>query len=410
MKIHVWGINYSPEVTGIGPYNTALCEFLATQGHTVRMITSFCYYPAWRKLPSERGTAYRTDQMDGVTVHRCWHYVPRKVSTLKRIAHELSFVTTSFLRQLFLPRPDLLIVISPPLLLGPAAWLICKLKASKFLFHVQDLQPDAAAGLGMLGEGRLLKALRRIERFTYKNAARVSGITPGMLRRFEERGVPREKTVYFPNGVDIPEFWRLPKRGSFRERHGYAEDDFLVVYSGNMGRKQGLQVLLEAATQVTNPHIKFLFCGDGAQRDALERYAQSLGLQNCRFLALQPQQHYHELLVDADLCVVAQQPGSGNCFFPSKLLKAISFSKPILAITEASTELAKYVREEGIGSTVSNSPEEAAEYLDEVSVNQEVLNAQARAALKVAKRFDLTAILIKFAQILSKDGCASRSA
>jgi colanic acid biosynthesis glycosyl transferase WcaI len=132
MKINVWGINYAPEPTGIAPYNTALCDHLKRHGHEVHMVTAFAYYPAWKKAPEDRGKIFRTDEVamrgtdqegrEGrVPVHRCWQYVPRKASALKRIFHEGSFVATSFLRQLTLPAPDAYVVVSPPLLLGAAA-------------------------------------------------------------------------------------------------------------------------------------------------------------------------------------------------------------------------------------------------------------------------------------------------
>lgn len=79
----VWGINYSPELTGIAPCNAALCEHLHSQSHQVRMVTSFCYYPEWRKLPEDKGVLFRNDVVRGVEVHRCWHYVPKKPSALK---------------------------------------------------------------------------------------------------------------------------------------------------------------------------------------------------------------------------------------------------------------------------------------------------------------------------------------
>src|SRR5882724_9445802 len=205
MKINVWGINYAPELTGIAPYNTALCEYLERHGHDTRMVTSFAYYPSWTKAPEDRWRWFRTDESRGVPVHRCWHYVPRKTSTLKRIVHEGSFVVTSFLRQLTLPTADAYVVVSPPLLLGAAAWLLGKIKRRPFVFHVQDLQPDAAAGLGMLKPGAFVRALYRLENFAYKKAARLSGITPGMIQAFREKGVPNSKLVLFPNGVVLPD-------------------------------------------------------------------------------------------------------------------------------------------------------------------------------------------------------------
>ena len=73
MKIIVLGINYAPEPTGIAPYNTGLCRFLKSKGHDVRMVTSFRYYPEWKKIADDRRKLYRTDVIDGVSVHRCWH-------------------------------------------------------------------------------------------------------------------------------------------------------------------------------------------------------------------------------------------------------------------------------------------------------------------------------------------------
>ena len=100
MRILVWGINYAPEVTGIAPCNVALCESLRAAGHDARMLTTFAYYPGWKKTADDRGRFYRTDVLNGVPVHRCWHYVPARVSALKRIVHEGTFVLTSFLRAL----------------------------------------------------------------------------------------------------------------------------------------------------------------------------------------------------------------------------------------------------------------------------------------------------------------------
>ena len=80
VRVIVWGINYAPEVTGIAPFNAALCEYLSLQGHQVEMVTAFAYYPEWKTRPSDRGRLFRTDVLNGVSIHRCWLYVPGKVS------------------------------------------------------------------------------------------------------------------------------------------------------------------------------------------------------------------------------------------------------------------------------------------------------------------------------------------
>ncbi|HEY0551842.1 MAG TPA: WcaI family glycosyltransferase [Verrucomicrobiae bacterium] len=401
MKINVWGINYAPELTGIAPYNAALCEYLARHGHDVRMVTSFAYYPAWAKSREDQRCVFRTDELRDVPVHRCWHYVPRKANALKRIVHEGTFVATSFLRQLFLPAPDAYVVISPPLLLGAAAWLLGKIKRRPFLFHVQDLQPDAAAGLGMLKDGLLVRALYGLEKFAYTRAARVSGITPGMLDAFRRKSVPESKLVLFPNGVTLPNLSARPAAGVFRARHGFDANDFLVLYSGNLGVKQGLEVLVEAARH-SRAGIRIVICGEGAQRERLAELVQRHELRNVTMLPLQADAEYREMLVDADLCVITQQRGSGGFFFPSKLLTTLAWEKPVLTVADEESELVRALQEGSFGVNVPpGEPEKLARVLESLSDDRAQLDAYAVAGRRYVERFEMDRVLGEFTEQLS---------
>ncbi|MEO7413809.1 MAG: glycosyltransferase, partial [Opitutaceae bacterium] len=222
MKVLLWGINYAPESTGIAPFNRELCEFLAARGHEVSAVTAFPYYPLWRKRPEDRGRLFRAESSGGVTLHRCWCYVPATVTTLRRIFHELSFCVVSTARILCLPRADVYMVVSPPLALGLFAWILTALKGSRFIFHVQDLQPDAAVGLGMLKRGWLVRVLYGLERLAYAKAAVVSGISRGMLIAFQEKGVPEARRVMLPNWLRVGSaVYRDPaSRAAAREKLG----------------------------------------------------------------------------------------------------------------------------------------------------------------------------------------------
>jgi colanic acid biosynthesis glycosyl transferase WcaI len=366
MRVIVWGINYAPEFTGIAPHSVALCEFLRGLDHDVEMVTSFPYYPTWRKRPEDRRRLYRMDVVNGVRVHRCWHFVPARVSALKRILHEGSFVLTSTLRALALPRPDVYVVVSPPLLLGVAAWLVGKIKDAPFVFHVQDMQPDAAVGLGMLKGSRLTRALYALESFAYRHAARVSGITQGMLRSFRGKGVPEDKLVYFPNAIELNDAELPPERGEFRRRHGFISEEFLAIYAGNLGVKQGLDVLLETAPLLRDPRIRIVICGDGAQRESLAQRVRDLKLPNVSLLPLQAGRDYRALLVDADVCFITQQAGAGNSFFPSKLLGLLAESKPVVTVAAPECELALSLAEGGFGENIP--PGQARELADRLEV------------------------------------------
>jgi len=275
---------------------------------------------------------------------------------VKRILHEASFVIVSFLRVLTLRRPDVFVIVSPPLLLGIAAWLASLLKGAPFVFHVQDLQPDAAIGLGMLPKGLLTRALYWMESFVYSKAARVSGISHGMLEMFRIKGIPERKLIYFPNGVKLPP--KLPKRGGFRDRYNIPENTFLAIYSGNLGVKQGLDVLVNAATLLEassaaeegggraamptkDSSIKIVIAGEGARRAHLAASIARLKIENVLLLPLLSEPDYQEMLADADCTVITQQTGTGSFFFPSKLLAALAAGKPVVSVADETSELAK---------------------------------------------------------------------
>jgi colanic acid biosynthesis glycosyl transferase WcaI len=399
MKILVWGINYAPEVTGIGPYNTALCEFLRAAGHEVEMITTFSYYPAWQKRPEDRGRLWRTDRLNDVPVHRCWHYVPARVNWWRRIIHEATFVLTSLPRVLTRPRPDVLVTISPPLLLGPASGLVSLLRRTRYVFHVQDLQPDAALGTGLLKNDLFTRLLYGVEAFSYRHAWRVSGISGGMLAAFARKGVPAERQILFPNGIRLQD--DPPPRGAFRARHGFAETDFLAVYSGNIGVKQGLQVLVQAARLLRNDRIRIVICGDGAQRPLVE--SESTGLKNVLLLPLLPDGEYREMLVDCDLAVITQLAGSGHAFFPSKLLTTLAFARPVLAVADPDSELTRALNEAHFGCfSPPNDPASLAATLERLAANPAQLTAWSRAGRQWVEQFELSRVLSAFVQAI---GC-----
>ncbi|WP_242524104.1 hypothetical protein [Methylacidiphilum caldifontis] len=144
------GINYWPEKTGIAVFNTGRCEFLAAKGYELTMITAFPYYPFWEVPVEYRGYIFKSERRNGVNILRSFIYVPKKVSTITRILHEASFLLSSLLRALLVKKPDILFIVSPPLGLGLSAFFLSKLWNVPYIFHVPDLQPDAARDLGMI--------------------------------------------------------------------------------------------------------------------------------------------------------------------------------------------------------------------------------------------------------------------
>jgi colanic acid biosynthesis glycosyl transferase WcaI len=405
MRIIVWGINYLPEVTGIAPFNRGMCRFLSASGHNVSMVSSFAYYPAWRKDAKDRRRLFRTDVVEGIPVHRCWHYVPARATTLLRILHEFSFGIVSFLRVLSLPRPDLYIIISPPLILGPLARLACWFKRSNYVFHVQDLQPDAALGLGMVSkDGILAQALHHMAALAYKHASLVSGISRTMVKAFAEKSVPLEKQYWFPNWVEIDRNGTRPAgMEGWRTRNSIPEDAFLASYSGNLGRKQGLEVLLDTAELLEEAHrqgsrqIIIVIVGDGTMRPILEARLRLHPLSNIRLLPLLPEADYRGMMSASDICLITQSKGTGQFFLPSKLLSMLVAGKPVAVASDETSELARAVRQGRFGLVVPpENPQALAKALTGLAASPSGLVQFGLNGSRWVVRFEADLVLGKF--------------
>jgi colanic acid biosynthesis glycosyl transferase WcaI len=379
LRILVLGINYWPEEFGIAPFNTGRCEYLASIGHEVTVCTGFPYYPEWRIPDGYRGRLITREERNGVRILRSYLYVPGRVTSTRRILHEGSFVATSLVRALKRRKPDMLFVVSPPLGLAISAIMLNRIWRIPFVFHVPDLQPDAARDLGMLKEGKVINFLYSIERLAYRNADLVSTLTPAMRERILSKGVVPEKVVLFQDWVD-PSLFDIPLQGggeAFRNSFGL-RNQFLVVHAGNMGVKQGLDVVLGAAHRSSGAdHISYLLVGDGAARPALTERASAINLPNLRFLSAQPKEVFTDMLAATDICLITQQQVVADIVFPSKTMTILAAGRPIVASLSAGSEVARVIKEAHAGEVVK--PEDPQALFETVTALSH--NREARAAM-----------------------------
>ena len=357
MRILILGINYWPEETGIGAFTTYRAEYLASRGHEVTICTTFPYYPEWKVASAYRGKLLHSESRNGVRILRSYAYIPSRVTSAKRVLHEASFIASSLLRALFRARPDLLLVVSPPLGLAVNAFILSRLWRIPYVFDVEDLQPDAAAELGML-PGPILNAMYKVERMAYRNAALVSTLTTGMQRRIIEKGTPQERTALFePRADDSLANISSDEALAFRSRFSL-DGKIIVSHSGNMGVKQGLGVILEAADlNRTDESIVFLIVGDGAVRTRIQQRAQDLGLSNLRFLPLLDSNEFRGFLKASDICLVTQQKTVSDMVFPSKTVTYLMGGCAVIASVNSDSEVAETIEEAGAGLVVE--PENA---------------------------------------------------
>jgi colanic acid biosynthesis glycosyl transferase WcaI len=354
VRILIYGLNYAPELTGIGKYTGEMASWLAARGHEVRVVTAPPYYPAWSIREDYRGKLYRTECGAGEPkVFRTPLYVPKKPTGLKRVAHLASFMLGSLpvmLRQAFW-QPEIVFTVEPTFFCAPVALLVAQAVGASSWLHVQDFEVDAAFDLGLLPAHGSIHALALgLERFFTRAFTRVSSISVKMVERAILKGVSANRAILFPNWVDVDAVHPQPDSAAntFRRELGL-EDKIILLYSGNMGAKQGLELLAPLAEFFAqNSRVHFLFCGDGAFRPQLE--ALVAHRPNVTMLPLQPINRLNDLLNAADIHLLPQRAGAADLVMPSKLTGMLSSGRPVIATADAGTQVARVVEGDGAES------------------------------------------------------------
>lgn len=359
MKFVLYSINHAPELTGIGKYNGEMVQMLSQQGIECLVVTAPPYYPEWQVHEGFRN-AYSTEQQGVVRVLRNPLYVPKKVTTLKRLVHLASFALSSFGRLLTLLRekPDVVMLVQPTLFCAPGALIYSWLTGAKTILHIQDFEVDAMFGLGMAGNDATAKSQGGADRPSLKKRLVlavecwlmnrfdiVSSISHSMLAKARLKGVAEQKLLFFPNWSDTGFVNPDVDSSTLRAHWGYAPDDKIVLYSGNIGQKQGLEMVLDAAAAFADqPQVKFVIIGNGAYRDTLAAEAASRGLLNVEFKPLQAWELVPQILVMTDVHVVVQKKGVADAVLPSKLTNILAAGGHALVTAERNTELGELAR------------------------------------------------------------------
>ncbi len=353
MRILLLGLNYSPELTGIGKYSGEMMEWLAGRGHQVRVVTAPPYYPAWKVRQDYRWWAYRREvSQAGVRITRCPLWVPREPRGLSRMIHLGSFALSSIPPMLGLAgwSPQVVITVEPTFFSAPITLLTAALAGAASWLHIQDFEVDAAFNLGILPQKGLIHNLALcLERAILRRFRHISSISPNMVRRIAAKGADAEKAVLFPNWVDIDAVRPMRGRNGFRDQLGLKDEQVVLLYSGNMGMKQNLEILPQLARELAGrDDLHFIFCGEGAFRPQLEQLTAGLG--NVSLLPLQPLERLNELLNAADIHLLPQSEHAADLVMPSKLTGMLASGRPVIATVAAGTQVAHAM--EGCGIAV----------------------------------------------------------
>ncbi len=352
MRILLYGINYAPELTGVGKCTGEMAEWLAAQGHKVCVVTAPPYYPDWKVRAGFSTWRYNKEFLKGVEIWRCPLWVPCQPSGLKRVLHLASFAISSLLLILWQGlfwKPDIVFVVEPPFFCVAGALLASRLSGAKAWLHIQDFEIDAAFDLSLLPSSRVIRyPILALEHWLMARFDRVSTISECMIKRLKTKGVNASKQVYFPNWVDSKTIYPLQGSNPLREKLAITPDTIVALYSGSMGEKQGLEVLIAAADLLATdyPKVLFVLCGEGSAKNKLLKLAT--GRSNVRFLNLQPVEKLNVLLNLANVHLLPQLSDAADLVMPSKLQGMCASGRPVIATVHYGTQIAQVLQNCGL--------------------------------------------------------------
>ena len=407
MKIQVLSQSFYPDHSGISLYASEFAFYAAEKGNQVEVITGFPFYPYWKKRKEDRRKLFATDNVHNVKILRGYIYVPQNPTTFKRVIHEISlllFICLNFFRA---KKPDMIVVFTTPILLGFIGVIFKKLYGCKLIINVQDFQLEAASSLGMAKSKMMFNILSGLEKFSYRHADIVTSISTSMYNILKDnKRLEEDKIGLWPNWINKEDYVLDDNdKGIFRAKHNIRSNDVVIAYAGNVGLKQGLEILVDLAEYYrNNKQLKFFVIGEGAALPSLKEYAEEKNINNLLFLPLLSSAEYIHFLNDLDIFFLPQKKTDFDVYFPSKLLGLIAAKKVILLSADKQSELFKTIETNNIGFPSEYGDIEAVRvYVDEILYNIEKTNQVKRNADRYVSQFDrdivLNTVLEKMYQI-----------
>lgn len=405
-RVLLIGGNFSPEPTGIGKYNGEMINWLVENGYQCTVITSYPYYPQWEvQKPYDRHKRwYKKEVSHGgnLKVYRCPQYVPAQPTGKKRMLLDLSFSMSAFFKLLQLipgKKHDLVITVAPSFQLGLLAVLYKKLRGAQFLYHIQDLQIEAARDLQMIRSDKLINMLFGVERYILKQADVVSSISDGMMQRIGQK-IPR-RVQFFPNWVDTSLFFPVDDKAALKQEYGFQPTDKVILYSGAIGEKQGLEAILHTARAMRNrPDLKFVVCGSGPYKSKLEAMAAQLELSNVIFYPIQPFEKFNRFLNMADVHLVIQKAGASDLVMPSKLSTILAVGGLALVTANPGSGLHSLVDKYQMGILVNAEDQQALNEGVALAVSGESAGITGNARAYAAEHLAISGVMGRFEEIV----------
>ena len=357
MKLVVFTPHFAPDTAPTGTVLTRIVEELASRGHEIEVITALPWYREHKIEPGYRGRLLRREDTPWGRIARL-HPFPTsdKLSILKRAFSFAGFTALAGLAGIRREGADIVLAVSPPLSLGIDGWLTARARKARFVFNVQDVYPDVAVELGALRDRRAIAAAHKLERFCYERADAITVLSDDLRDNLSVKTTRPEKIHVIPNFVDTNFIRPLQRDNSYRHEFGL-DGKTVVMYAGNVGLSQSLDLLVDAAAASTDDNdLAFVINGQGAARAELEKKAR--GLPNLVFVDAQPYERLPEVLAAADIHVVPLKQGLARSSVPSKTYSILAAGRPIVASVDTGSEIARLLERAGAGlATPPEDPE-----------------------------------------------------
>lgn len=390
MNLLVLCPHFAPDTAPTGEVMTQIVDQLVARGHRIHVVTSLPWYQEHALVPGWEGKVVRHEDTSWGRITRVHPFPTDKRNIPARAAAFAGFTALSGLAGLVTrSKPDLVLAMSPPLTLGLAGWAIAKAHRVPFVFNIQDVFPDVAVELGAITDPRVIAFARWLERETYLRSDAVTVLSDDLrdnvVAKIDgRRGAAgsASKVRVIPNFIDSDWIRPSDRENAYRRQFGL-ESKQVVMYAGNVGWSQSLDLLLATAAHLAHdPDVAFVINGGGVARIDLQRKAA--GLPNVSFVDLQPKERLPEVVAAADIHVVPLRTGLARSSVPSKLYSILAAGRPIVASVDPGTEVARTVVEAGAGLAV---PPDDAERFTKAVVSLLEAPEEARAMGESGRRF-----------------------
>ncbi len=407
------GSNFSPEPTGIGKYSGEMIAWLSTKGFECIVVTTYPHYPQWKvQAPYNKISFwYKKEKIishdstsANITIIRCPHYIPKKPTGLNRMVSDISFFLSSslvILGMLFQRKKDFVCTVAPSFALGFLGILYKKIKGAKFFYHIQDLQIAAAQNLGLVKSKFLLKSLFSLERNIFKNADYISTISQGMINKVKAKA--KKEILFLPNWVDIEKFFPVANKARLKAELNFKAEDKIVLYSGAIGEKQGLEAILHSAANLRDiRNLTFVICGSGPYKQSLVLLKKQMNLQNVFFLPLQPFEKLNSLLNMADLHLVLQKDGASDLVMPSKLSTIFAVGGVSIVTAKPGSSLFDIINSNNAGLLIEPECQHALDSVIKYAITNDHKEIEINARQYAEKNLSIHEILSGLTQIMTE--------